>query len=131
MYVVTLYFFFKASLPRIHLNKKRLEKNPTFCLFVNFDKPCSVPRYYRFNTGSVIICLLNNLVSYSVYFQSKSAPTNVWVARSRGLPRSTNFISKVASSLWHFQGYSGIACALALFSCRNSLINESLSLWFR
>ena len=49
------------------------------------------------------------------FFQTKSAPTIVWVARSRGLPRSTDGVSHIASSLWHFQGYLSIAEALACF----------------
>ena len=48
-------------------------------------------------------------------FPCKSAPTIVCVARSRGLPRSTKTVSRLASSLWHFQGYFGIARALAIF----------------
>ena len=43
-----------------------------------------------------------------------SSPTKVWVSRSRGLPRSINTVSNIASSLWHFQSYSSIAEALAI-----------------
>ena len=50
-----------------------------------------------------------------VLLPDKSAPTIVWVARSRGLPRSTGWVSPAASSLWHFQGYLSIAEALACF----------------
>lgn len=62
------------------------------------------------NHLSAITCLFA-----SVHFRAKSAPTIVWVARSRGLPRSTNTISCIASSLWHFQGYFDIACTLVIF----------------
>ena len=34
----------------------------------------------------------------------KDAPTFVWVAHSWGLPRSTQDVSTLATSLWHFQG---------------------------
>lgn len=62
----------------------------------------------------------------SVEFRAKSAPTIVWVARSRGLPRSTNTVSCIASSLWHFQGYFDIARSLSHFSCRYFLKYPSL-----
>jgi len=35
----------------------------------------------------------------------KDAPTIVWVAHLWGLPRSTQFVSKLVPSLWHFHGY--------------------------
>jgi len=47
--------------------------------------------------------------SSSVHFLQKSAPTIIWVSRSRGLPRSTCIISYTAPSLWHLQGISAIS----------------------
>jgi hypothetical protein len=44
------------------------------------------------------------LALLSVHFLREGAPTMIWVAHSRGLPRSTFAISRKASSLWHFQG---------------------------
>jgi len=58
-----------------------------------------------------------------------SAPTKVWVARLRGLPRSTVLVSQNTSSLWHFQGYLSLVRNLRMFSCRN-LINQIPSLIF-
>lgn len=55
-------------------------------------------------------CLIVPFISVTI-----SAPTIVWVARSRGLPRSTNKVSLIASSLWHFQGYLDIVYTLAGF----------------
>lgn len=67
--------------------------------------------------SEITICLHGQkaLPLLSVHFQEKSAPTKIWVAHSRGLPRSTNSVSTIASSLWHFQGYSSIGFPLALF----------------
>lgn len=68
---------------------------------------------------SVIICLHHCDASFFVQFLVKSAPTKVWVARSRGLPRSTIKVSHNASSLWHFQEYSSIEDSVAIFSAVN------------
>lgn len=67
--------------------------------------------------SEITICLHEHIALplLSVHFQEKSAPTKVWVAHSRGLPRSTKRVSTFASSLWHFQGYSSIGLPLALF----------------
>lgn len=54
---------------------------------------------------------------------------NVWVARLRGLPRSTDKFSPVTSSLWHFQEYLRISYDLAFFSAV-ALILRPLDLFF-
>ena len=41
------------------------------------------------------------------------APTKVWVASLRGLPRSTSSVSRRTTSLWHFQTYSDLSKDLA------------------
>jgi hypothetical protein len=54
-----------------------------------------------------------------VHFLRESAPTIIWVSRSWGLPRSTLFISKKATSLWHFQSIHTISNKrLRYFPCR-------------
>ena len=67
---------------------------------------------------------------WSVRFQPSHAPTKVWVASLRGLPRSTFQISLETTSLWHFQSYSGISKDLALLLAVRQLA-ISLGLFFR
>ena len=53
-------------------------------------------------------------VRISVRFHPSHAPTKVWVASLRGLPRSIFYVSIKTSSLWHFQVYSSISKDLAI-----------------
>ena len=97
--------------------KKTFQFGRISLICVIFYKPCFVQSNYREqlnldNHLSAISCLFGSVLYLSV---PKSAPTIVWVARSRGLPRSTGWVSPAASSLWHFQGYLSIAEALACF----------------
>lgn len=110
--------------------KKTFQFGRISLIRVIFYKPCFVQSSYREqlnldNHLSAISCLFGSVLYLSV---PKSAPTIVWVARSRGLPRSTDKISPIASSLWHFQGYSSIANALAFFPAVTLLYS---GLWFR
>ncbi len=50
----------------------------------------------------------------SLFFRFSHAPTKVWVASLRGLPRSTSQVSLKTPSLWHFQTYSNVSEDLAL-----------------
>jgi len=80
---------------------------------ITFCKPCSVPLYCKrcgviSYEGGNHLSTSNTLVSFLVHFLRKSASTMIWVAHLRGLPRSTFTVSRKASSLWHFQGYSAM-----------------------
>lgn len=55
-------------------------------------------------------------VRISVRFHSSHAPTKVWVASLRGLPRSIFYVSIKTSSLWHFQVYFDISKDLAILT---------------
>ena len=99
---------FSNSSQFLYINIKPSKKEGSIPESVNFCKPCSVSdKKSGLFYPEVIICL-QLLPLPSVQFPRKSAPTKVWVARSRGLPRSTNTVSRIASSLWHFQEYSSI-----------------------
>lgn len=43
----------------------------------------------------------------TVRFQLSHAPTKIWVASLRGLPRSTFHVSMKTTSLWHFSELAG------------------------
>lgn len=49
----------------------------------------------------------------TVRFQLSHAPTEIWVASLRGLPRSTSHVSMRTPSLWHFQSYCDLSEDLA------------------
>lgn len=81
-----------------------------------FYKPCSVRNFFRVKNCGVIIYLHHKDTFLYSFDSVKEVPLPfVWVARSRGLPRSTVKVSLDASSLWHFQGYLSVACALGIF----------------
>lgn len=52
-------------------------------------------------------------VRISVHFHPSHAPTKIWVASLRGLPRSIFYVSIKTSSLWHLRTYYGISKDLA------------------
>ncbi len=56
----------------------------------------------------IYLSIINDTPLESLQFVIQSSPTKVWVYRLRGLPRSTNLVSQIVSSLWHFQEYFGI-----------------------
>jgi len=79
-------------------------------------------------TPVVIIYLqVKSPVLLFVQFLRESAPTIVWVSRSRGLPRSTLPISEKAPSLWHFYRYSCHILRLRHFPCRQPLETTALA----
>ncbi len=55
------------------------------------------------DTRAITICLRTIRLCSTLLFREQSAPTKIWVARLWGLPRSTLFVSKKTTSLWHFQ----------------------------
>lgn len=68
-------------------------------------------------------------VRISVQFHPSHAPTKVWVASLRGLPRSIFYVSIKTSSLWHFQVYFGISEDVAILTAVT--LSTSLGLFIR
>lgn len=73
-----------------------------------FYKPCSVLLYYKRWLASYAssnhLSTSKCLSLFQLYSLIKDAPTNIWVTHSWGLPRSTQVVSYLTTSLWHFQG---------------------------
>lgn len=71
--------------------------------------PSTQTAYASYDRVVIIYLRKHSFVPPSVQFLQESAPTIIWVSHSWGLPRSTLFVSKQASSLWHFQEVSTIS----------------------
>ena len=67
---------------------------------------------------NIVYMLLKACPIYTLILLNESSYLQFGIAHSRGLPRSTFYISIKATSLWHFQTILTVSIRLRLFHCR-------------